>query len=132
MSVSSTLHLSFESGGAGSTILRIKRQDPPWRVVRGFQTPSGETLAHLHNVSGGILDGDSLECRIDLTPGAQAQVTTTGATRVYRSRSAERIARQRSIFTVGARAYLEFLPDQLIPFTNARFEQAVQVQLHEG
>ena len=100
--------------------------------MRGFQAPSGETLAHLHNVSGGILDGDSLECRIDLAPGAQAQVTTTGATRVYRSRSAERIATQRSVVTIGARAYLEFLPDQVIPFASARFDQSARVQLGEG
>jgi urease accessory protein len=132
MPASSTLHLSFESGRNGSTILRVKRQEPPWKVVRGFQTPSGETLAHLHNVSGGILDGDSLECRIELTPGAQAQVTTTGATRLYRSRSKDRTAAQRSVITVGERAYLEYLPDQLIPFASARFEQSARVQLDDG
>ena len=129
---SSTLHLSFELNRSGSTILRVKQQEPPWRVVRGFQAPSVETLVHLHNVSGGILDGDSLECRIDLASGAQAQVTTTGATRVYRSRSAERIATQRSLVTIGERAYLEYLPDQVIPFTSARFEQSAHVELHPG
>jgi len=132
MPASPTLHLSFELGGNGSTILRVKRQDPPWRVVRGFQVPSGETLTHLHNVSGGILDGDSLECRIDVAPGAQAQITTTGATRVYRSRSKERTASQRSIVTIRQGAYLEYLPDQLIPFASARFEQSGEVELEDG
>jgi urease accessory protein len=129
---SSTLHLSFELNRSGATMLRVKQQEPPWRVVRGFEVPSGETLAHIHNVSGGILDGDSLECLIDVASGARAQVTTSGATRVYRSRSAERVAVQRSEVTVCERAYLEYLPDQLIPFAGARFEQSTHLELHPG
>src|SRR5579872_631421 len=126
------LHLSFELNGNNSTILRVKRQEPPWRVVRGFPLPSGETLAHVHNVSGGILDGDALECRIDVASGAQAQVTTTGATRVYRSRSREWISLQRLEVTLGEGAYLEYLPDQLIPFAGARFKQQTQLTLEHG
>lgn len=129
---STLLHLSFELNRNDSTILRVKRQEPPWRVVRGFPSPTGETLAHVHNVSGGILDGDSLECRIDVAPGAQAQVTTTGATRVYRSRSTERVALQRVVAIIRESAYLEYIPDQLIPFAGARFKQHAQVTLHPG
>jgi urease accessory protein len=132
MPASATLHLSFELGRNGATILRVKRQEPPWKIIRGFQVASGEILTHLHNVSGGILDGDSLECRIDVAPGAQAQVTTTGATRVYRSRSKERTASQRSIVAIRQGAYLEYLPDQLIPFASARFQQSAEVKLEDG
>jgi urease accessory protein len=126
------LHLSFETNPAGATILRVKQQQPPWRVVRGFKTQSGELLAHVHNVSGGILDTDSLECRIDVAPGAQAQVTSTGATRVYRSRTPASIASQRAALTVGENAYLEYLPDQLIPFAGSRFDQSMRVDLAPG
>jgi len=128
----STLYLSFEVNRNGSTMLRVKRQDPPWRVVRGFETPSGETLVHVHNVSGGVLDGDSLECRIDVASGARAQVTTTGATRVYRSRSASRVAAQRSAVILREGSWLEYLPDPLIPFAGARFEQTARVELDPG
>ena len=126
------LHLVFEPGSSGSTILRIKQQEPPWRVVRGFDAPSGERLVHLNNVSGGILDADSLDWRVDVTAQAQAQLTTTGATRVYRSRSPERAASMRGIVTIGEGAYLEYLPDQLIPFAGSRFEQSVRVELSRG
>jgi urease accessory protein len=128
---SSLLHLSFESKN-DATILRVPSQQPPWRVVRGFRAPSGETLAHVHNLSGGILDTDSLSWRIDVGPCAQAQVTSTGATRVYRSRSPERVARQHAEVTVSEGAYLEYLPDQLIPFANSRFEQTTRVELRHG
>lgn len=125
------LHLSFESKN-DATILRVLRQQPPWRVVRGFRSASGETLAHVHNVSGGVLDTDSLSCRIDVEPNAQAQVTTTGATRVYRSRCADRVASQSAVVTVGKGAYLEYLPDQLIPFAGSRFVQTARIELDRG
>jgi urease accessory protein len=126
------LHLSFETNAKGTTILRVKQQQPPWRVVRGFKAASGELLAHVHNVSGGILDTDSLDWRIDVAPGAQAQVTSTGATRVYRSRTPLSIASQRAALTVGENAYLEYLPDQLIPFAGSRFDQSMRVELAPG
>ncbi len=110
----------------------MNQQQPPWRVVRGFRAPSGELLAHVHNVSGGILDTDSLDWRIDVAPGAQAQVTSTGATRIYRSRAPERIASQRATLTVGENGYLEYLPDQLIPFAGSRFDQSMRVELAGG
>jgi urease accessory protein len=126
------LHLSFEQDATGATVLRVRQQQPPWRVLRGFQTPSGETLAHVHNVSGGILDSDSLDWRVDVAPRAQAQVTSTGATRVYRSRSLERVAMQRGAVSIGEGGYLEYLPDQLIPFAGSRFEQHNRVELSRG
>ena len=127
MSTPSRLHLSFEAAESGATILRVKQQQPPWRVVRGFRAPSGETLAHVHNLSGGILDSDALDLQIDLCSGAQAQVTSTGATRIYRSRSPESLASQRTRVKIAAGGYLEYLPDQLIPFAGSRFEQTAYV-----
>jgi len=132
MALSSNLHLSFERGDTGTTILRVKEQQPPWRVVRGFQVASGETLAHIHNLSGGVLDTDSLSWQVDVGPRAQAQVTSTGATRVYRSRSADRRASQRVNVHVASDAYLEYLPDQLIPFAGSRFDQMARVEIEPG
>jgi urease accessory protein len=126
------LHLSFETNAAGATILRVKQQQPPWRVIRGFQAASGELLAHIHNLSGGILDTDSLDWRVDVAAGAQAQVTSTGATRVYRSRTPASIASQRAALSVGENGYLEYLPDQLIAFAGSRFDQRMRVDLAPG
>ncbi len=126
------LHLFFETARQGDTILRVKQQQPPWRVVRGFQAPSGELLAHVHNVSGGVFDTDSLQCCIDVGAGAQAQVTSTGATRVYRSRSPERSASQRIEVRIGEAGYFEYLPDQVIPYAGSRFEQTACIELDRG
>jgi urease accessory protein len=132
MTSESKLHLSFETAAEGRTILRVKQQQPPWRVVRGFPAPSGETLAHIHNLSGGVLDSDALHIQLDLAAGAQGQVTSTGATRIYRSRSPEGLATQRMHVNLAAGAYLEYLPDQLIPFAGSRFEQTTRVELGPG
>src|SRR5579863_5016386 len=132
MAHSSNLHLSFESACTGATILRVPQQQPPWRVIRGFSTPSGETLAHVHNLSGGILDSDSLSWEIDVGPGAQAQLTSTGATRVYRSRSPDSRASQNTRVNIASGAYLEYLPDQLIPFAGSRFDQTARVEMERG
>lgn len=132
MQRSAQLHLRFDLDSRGSTILRVKSQQPPWRVVRGFDTPSGEKLAHLHNVSGGILDSDALEWRVDVGAGALAQLTSTGATRIYRSRSRDSIATQRAMVTLAKNAYFEYLPDQLIPFAGSRFEQQTEIHLEQG
>jgi urease accessory protein len=132
MAQPSNLHLAFEAAGSGGTILRVREQQPPWRVLRGFPTPSGETLAHVHNVSGGILDTDSLSWQVDVGPRAQAQITSTGATRVYRSRSANRGASQCMRVSIASDAYLEYLPDQLIPFAGSRFHQSARVEIERG
>jgi len=134
MDQAATLHLAFEFDNRTPqhrTTLRVRQQQPPWRVVRGFEAPSGELLAHVHNVSGGVFDSDRLHWRIDVAPRAQAQVTSTGATRIYRSRSPERIASQTALVTIGEGGYLEYLPDALIPFARSRFRQDVRVELAE-
>src|SRR5580704_8503939 len=117
------LWLRFEDRG-GETIVRLEQQQPPWRVIRGFQTSSGEALTHLHNVSGGVLDTDDLRLRVDVDPLARAQITTTGATRVYRSRSDEAIARQQTEVTIGEGGLLEYLPDPVIPYARSRYRQS--------
>ena len=127
MNQAARLHLSFEF--TDRTILRVREQQPPWRVVRGFEVPSGELLAHVHNVSGGILDSDALHWQIDVAPGAQAQITSTGATSIYRSRMPDRTASQHALFKIGQSAYLEYLPDQLIPFAGSRFDQFTRIEL---
>jgi urease accessory protein len=125
------LWLEFSRSDSG-TALRVRRQDVPWRVLRGFPNAAGETLAHLNNVSGGILDTDDLHLRLDVNAGAQAQITSTGATRIYRSRSPARQARTTIEVDVGEDAFLEYVPDALIPYAGSRYEQSTRIRLQPG
>jgi urease accessory protein len=59
-------------------------------------------------------------------------LTTTGATRLYRSKREDGAAVQ--VYEVGLceDALLEYLPDQLIPFAGARYVQQTRIELGEG
>src|SRR5271170_1827424 len=124
------LALEFEySAERAQTILAATQQQPPLRVVRAFPLEDGAALVHLHNVSGGLLGGDALELSIRVGAGAQAQVTTTGATRIYRPKPDAPPATQTTEINVGENGLLEYVPDPLIPFAGARFAQRTTIQL---
>jgi urease accessory protein len=107
----------------------VLTQQPPWRAIRAFQNSLGQALVHLHNVSGGILSGDSLHLSIDAAPGARVQVTSVGAMRVYRHRPGRAAARLSTSVEIGEDAMLEYLPDAIIPFAGSRFSQSTTVSL---
>ncbi len=110
------------------TQLFVAAQQPPLQVVRAFPLPAGATLVHLHNVAGGVLGGDHLTTTIALEPQAQAQLTTTGATRIYRSRD-HTPATQITSATVAEGGLLEYLPDATIPFAGAVYDQTTRIEL---
>jgi urease accessory protein len=111
---------------------RIRRQDPPWKVVRAFALPDGGKLVHLNNISGGVLAGDRLALDVELETGAAAQITTTGATRLYRHRAGKPDSQQQATFLVGDHAQLEYLPDLLIPYAASRHHQRTEFRLGRG
>lgn len=130
--VDGRLHLTFtRSAATAAPQLQVKEQQPPLRVVRAFPLPDQALLTHLHNVSGGVLGGDQLTVRAEIAAGLQVQLTTTGATRVYRHRPGYPMATQQNYFAVGPGGLLEYLPDPLIPYAGARYRQVTQIDLAE-
>ncbi len=125
------LELHFESCGA-LTRMRLGAQQTPWRVVRAFPQENGSALVHLHNVSGGVLAGDHLRLDIEVGRGACAQVTATGATRIYRHREGRPDSEQAVSISIAEGGLLEYLPDALIPFAGSRHCQRTHVRLAEG
>ena len=126
--VPNLLDLRFIPDGT-STRMFVLTQQPPWRAIRAFQNSLGQALVHLHNVSGGILSGDSRHLAIAAAPGARVQVTSVGATRVYRHRPGRAVARLSTAIQVGEDAMVEYLPEAVIPFASSRFSQATTVSL---
>ena len=125
------LAVRFESA-ENRTRMHLDVQQPPWRVVRAFTQDNGCSLVHLHNVSGGVLSGDHLTLEVDVGPGSVAQVTTTGATRLYRHRAGSADSEQHVKIHVGEGALLEYLPDALIPYAESRHRQYTFVSLAKG
>jgi urease accessory protein len=81
------------------------------------------SMAHLFvlSPSGGVLQGDRYRTDIELKNGAISHITTQGATRLYKMNS--NYATQMINLNVGKNCYLEFLPEQLIPYKNSRYYQ---------
>jgi urease accessory protein len=131
--VAAALRLDFEWNPlTGQTILAGCHQEPPLKVVRAFAIEDGAALVHLHNVSGGLLGGDRMTLAVNLGASAVAQITTTGATRIYRPRAESGATSQSTEIEVGEDGLLEYLPDAVIPFARARYSQRTEVRLASG
>ncbi len=132
-SVNGSLHLCFIwQSVLQQTDLTVCAQQPPLRVIRAFHLDNGAALTHVHNLSGGVLSNDQLTLQIEVGPQAQAQLTSTGATRVYRHRAGLPDAVQFIRVRVAADGLLEYLPDALIPFAGARYHQQTSIDLDDG
>jgi urease accessory protein len=80
-------------------------------------------MAHIFilSPSGGVLQGDRYRTDIELKNKAISHITTQGATRIYKMNS--NFATQMINLKVGKDCYLEFLPEQLIPYKSSRYYQ---------
>lgn len=124
------LQLRFEARGDNrQTILAECVQKMPLRIIRAFPLDDGGSLVHLHNVSGGVLGGDHLDLAVEVGAHAIAQVTSTGAARIYRSRKNAEPARQRLQISVADDGLVEYLPDLLIPYAGSRYRQETRIEL---
>jgi urease accessory protein len=101
-------------------------------VIRAFPQENGAALVHLHNVSGGVLAGDDLHLDIEVGPHARAQVTSTGATRIYRNGKGISGSGQTTSISVGEGGLLEYLPDAVIPFAGSTHCQSTRIRLAGG
>jgi urease accessory protein len=91
---------------------------------------SGAATLFLLNPTGGVLGGDRLETRIELGAGSRVCLSTSSATRVYRSAGPPAV--QRMTVRLGEGAWLEYVPDHVIPSPGARLVQSADLQLAPG
>src|SRR6266566_6969559 len=109
--------------------LNVYAQQPPLKVIRAFPVTDGGALVHLHNVSGGVLGGDQLEISVHVGTRAYTQLTSTSATRIYRSQPHLPAATQMAEMVVEEGGLLEYLPDPIIPFAGSRYIQRSRIEL---
>lgn len=124
------LQVEFQKNDSGKTILGKLYSESPLHAQKTLHYDDSD-LAYLYIVStsGGILQGDRYRIDINMREDTQAHITTQGATRVYSMNSNN--ATQMINITVGKNAYLEFIPDQIIPYQNSRFYQKLSLNVHD-
>jgi urease accessory protein len=87
-------------------------------------------FVYILSPSGGILQGDRYRIDITLSNKAVAHITTQGATRIYKMQN--NFGTQMINIVQEEGTYLEYIPDQIIPYSNSRFYQIVQINIHDN
>jgi len=115
------LRLGFERRDEQTILADLDRRAPYMAQRPLYPDPAMPDLAWLFMIttSGCVLQGDRLALEVTLAPGARAHVTTQSATKVH-SMDANYAVQTQSIALADG-AYLEFLPEPLIPHRRARF-----------
>jgi len=128
------LKLTLESDSQrNKTIITEQLSRVPLYVQKAlYYDETIPSMAHIFvlSPSGGVLQGDRYRTDIELKNGSTSHITTQGATRIYKMNS--NYATQMINLNVGKDCYLEFLPEQLIPYKNSRYYQKATFKIDDS
>ncbi|MBM3518962.1 MAG: urease accessory protein UreD, partial [Alphaproteobacteria bacterium] len=121
--------LRFRRDSEGRTFIARQHVSYPFHLTRPFYAetaPAGMLRLYVQSASGGLYANDRLALRFIAEPGAEAHVTTQGAT--VANRMPGGAAEQTVMLEAGAGALLEYLPDPLILFPEADVLSRIEVR----
>lgn len=85
---------------------------------------------YILNPGGGYLDGDNYQMTISLEEKARLTLTTQSGAKIYKTPKKQ--AYQEAIFYLKKDSYLEYLPDALIAYKDAKYFQDTTIYMEEG
>ena len=115
------------------TIITKKQTQVPLYVQKALHYDLDyPSMAHVFilSPSGGILQGDRYRMDVELRNNAISHITTQGATRIYKMES--NYATHMVTLNLKDNSYLEFIPEQIIPYKNSRFYQKTNLQIDDS
>ncbi|MCC6611437.1 MAG: urease accessory protein UreD [Burkholderiales bacterium] len=115
------LRLGFERRDDRTILAELDRRAPYMAQRALYPDPEMPDQAWLFVIttSGCVLQGDRLALEVVLAPGARAHVTTQSATKIHSMDANYAVQTQAIALADGA--YLEYLPEPLLPHRRARF-----------
>jgi len=123
------LRLGFERRRDHTILADLERRVPYMAQRALYPDPAMPDLAWLFVItaSGCVLQGDRLALEVALAPEARAHVTTQSATKVHSMDANYAVQTQAIALADGA--YLELLPEPLIPHRRARFLSDTRISI---
>jgi len=126
------LELQYDSDKQ-KTIITQKRTQVPLYVQKALHYDLDyPSMAHIFvlSPSGGILQGDRYRMDVELKNNAISHITTQGATRIYKMDS--NYATHMVTLNLKNNSYLEFIPEQIIPYGTSRFYQKTNLDIDDS
>lgn len=123
------LRLRFERRPERS-ILAVMERRAPLIVQKALYCDEGMhdlPVVFIISNAGGILQGDRYTMDFDVGPGACGHVTTQAATKIHEMDANHAVQTQEITLEDGA--YLEYLPEAVIPFARSRFLTRTRVRI---
>ena len=114
------------------TFIKDLHTRPPLLVQRAlYPNVSMPHMAHvcLMSSAGSILENDRFEIRIDAGSNTCSSITTQAATKVHPMRKGH--AYQYTNINMGRNAFLEYVPDQIIPYKSSKYHQEVSINVSD-
>lgn len=91
---------------------------------------SGHPCFYLLNPGGGYVDGDRYRAEISLDRRAQMLMTTQSSTKIYKTLNNPVI--QETEIRMEEFSYLEYIPDPIIAYQYARYQQSTNIHMKPG
>ena len=123
------LRLGLECRGNRTILADLDRRAPymAQRALYCDQAMPELACVFMITTTGCLLQGDRLALEVVLGPRARAHVTTQSATKIHTMDA--NYAAQTQTITLADDAYLEFLPDPVIPHRRARFVSDTRISI---
>ncbi|WP_068676532.1 urease accessory protein UreD [Oceanobacillus sp. Castelsardo] len=115
----------------GRTVTKNLFFQGAFKIMRPvYLNQSSQPCYYILNPGGGYLDGDTYRMSVSLDKDAKLTLTTQSATKVYKTPI--KPAYQETEIYLKEGSYLEYLPDPLIAYKDARYFQKNVVRMEKG
>lgn len=123
------LRLRFEARGDRSILASMERRAPllVQKALYCDEGMPGVPVVYIVTTSGGMLQGDRYAMEFAVGKDAYGHVTTQAATKIHEMDA--NYAAQTQDLTLDDGAYLEYLPEPIIPFRHARFHTRTRIRI---
>lgn len=101
-----------------------------FKIMRPVYMTPEKPSYYILNPGGGYLDGDTYKMKFALAEDAKVTLTTQSATKIYKTPN--KPAYQEMTIHLKKGSYLEYLPDALIAYKNARYIQKNKIYMEKG